>query len=533
MIRIKHISLFLLLSVFLSPAQAQNEAVIKRIHDRLISYFGHHAMERTCLVTDKDVYKPGETILFHALAGSMTVQGPYSAASGFKLSLYSAAGKVEAEESFGFSSGMTSGSLMIPANLAAGKYVLEAHSPSLLNEDEAYMKLIFIDPMNEGEVVFDPQKVPELIRAGESHSVVLALRDLAGKAMPDQKLNYELLSGKDLLASGKLKTDDKGLLSFELVVPEGVYSGPVRLKVSDSKNVNYSRWFHVNTEKLKVCFYAEGGHFVAGIPVKSGFRVTTTDGQPVAVAAEITGDEGRMVSQAKTLIPGYGMFPLIVKAGETCHFRITSELGKGQTFELPAFEPQGLALSVSRTDSEFIHTNLVFPDSQLREVNLLLTRGDRLFWASTVKINGSGRMKIPKEGVPMGLCLLSAFDDQGKLLGERLLYIDKPEELQLSVSAEQEQTGEDQSWDLLIKAVPAAKADSVKISVSVSAAIKNSDAGDDFVNCFSLNDLLENRIAGISGLKKQGILNENIIDYLLISNRFRNYSWQSVLDFEA
>jgi len=533
MIKIKHISLFLHLSVCLSVVQAQNEAVIKSIHDRLISYFGHHAMERTCLITDREVYKPGETILFNALTGSMTVQGLYPAGSGFKLSLYSAAGKAVAEENFDFSSGMASGSLMIPANLAAGKYVLEAHTPSVLNEDEAYMKLIFIDPMNEGEAVFDPQKVPELIRAGESHSVVLALRDLFGKAMPDQKLNYELFSGKDVLASGKLKTDDKGLLSFELALPEGDYNSPVLLKVSDSKNINYGRWFHVNTEKLKVSFYAEGGHFVAGVPVKAGFRVTTTDDQPVDIAAEITGDEDRMVSQTKTLIPGYGMFPLIVKAGETCHFRITSELGKGQTFELPAFEPQGLALSVPRTDSEFIHVNLVFSDPQPREVNLLLTRGDKLFQASTVKINGSGRVKIPKEGIPLGLCLLSAFDDNGKLLGERLLYADKPEELQLTVSAEQKQAGQDRSWDLLIKAVPAVKADSAKISVSVSATVKNSEASDDFVTCFSLNSLLENKITGISALKKDGILNENIIDYLLICNRFRNYSWQSVLDFET
>jgi hypothetical protein len=533
MIKIKHVSLFLLLSVCLSGVQAQNEALIKRIHDRLISYFEHHAMERTCLITDKEVYKPGENVLFNALAGSMTVQGLYPAGSDLKLSLYRADGKAVAGENYTFSSGMASGSLKIPADLAAGKYVLEAHASSVVHEDEAFMKLIFIDPMNEDEMVFQPQKVPELIIAGESLPVVLAVHDLSGKAISDQKLNYELLSGKEVLASGKLKTDDKGLLSFELDVPKGDYDSPVLLKVSDSKNVNYSRWFHVNTEKLKVSFYAEGGRFTAGIPVKTGFRVTTADGQPVDIVAEITGVEDRMVSQAKTLIPGYGMFPVIVKAAENCYFRIVSELGKGQVFELPAFEQDGFALSVPRTDSEFIHANLVFPDAQLREVNLLLTRGDKLLWASTVKINGSGRMKIPEEGVPTGLCLLSAFDDQGKLLGERLLYIDQPDELQLSVGAEQKQAGEDRSWDLLIKAIPAAKDDSVMVSVSVSAAVKNLEACDDFITCFSLNSLLENKITGIPALKKEGVLNENIIDYLLICNRFRNYSWQSVLDFET
>ncbi len=533
MIKIKHLFLLLHLSVYLSVGQAQNGAVIKKVHDRLISYFEHHAMERMCLVTDKEVYKPGENVLFNVLTGSMTVQGLYPSGSSCKLNLYSADGKVVTEDNFDFSSGMSSGRLAIPANLVAGKYILEVHSPSVLNEDEVFMKLIFIDPMNDGEVVFDARKVPELIRAGETHAVVLALRDLSGKAISDQKLSYELFSGKEILVGGKLKTDDKGLLNFELVVPKGDYSSPLFLKIHDSKNINYGRWFHVNTEKLKVSFYAEGGHFVAGVPVKTGFRVTTTEGLPVEIAAEITGDEDRTVSQARTLVPGYGMFPLIVKADETCRFKITSELGSGQTFDLPAFEQQGLALSIPRTDNEFIYANLVFPDPRPKEVSLLLTRGDKLFWASTVKINGSGRMKISKEGVPMGLCLLSAFDDQGKLLSERLLYIDKPDELKLSAGVVQKQNGVDQSWDLLIKAVPAAKADSAKISVSVSAAVKNSETDDDFATCFSLNTLLENKIPGISALKKEGVVNENIINYLLICNRFRNYSWQSVLDFDS
>lgn len=531
MIKIKHISLFLLVSLYVSVVQAQNEAVIKKIHDRLIGYFEHHAMERICLITDKEVYKPGEAILFNALAGSLTGQGLCSANSGIKLDLFNSEGKLITGESFEFTSGMASGSLTVPAHLTAGKYVLEAHIPTVINEDEASMKLIFVDQMDEGELVFDIQKAPELIVAGENHAVVLTLRNLSGEAIPNQKLTYELFSGKEILAGGKLKTDDKGILSFELAIPEGDYANPVFLKISDSKNINFGRWFHVNTEKLKVSFYPEGGHFVAGIPVKAGFRVATADGRPVDVVAEVTGNENRTVSQAKTLIPGYGMFPLVVQAGETCYFRVTSELGKGQTFELPAFERQGLVLSVPRTDSEFIHANLIFPDSQPREVNLLVSRGDKLFRASTVKISGSGRTKIPKEGIPAGLCLLSAFDDQRKLLGERLLYIDKPEELQLAVSVEQNQTG--QLGNLLIKAVPALKSDSAKIAVSVSAAVRNSENTDDFATCFSLNSLLEYKIAGISALKKEGTLNENVINYLLICNRFRNYSWQSVLDFET
>lgn len=533
MIKIKHMSLFLLLSVCLLGSQAQNEAVIKKIHDRLISYFNHNAVGRICLITDKEVYKPGEAILFNILTGNLTVQGLHAAGSGLKVSLYDSGGKPVVEENFECSSGMASGSIKVPENLGEGKYVLEAHYPSARNEDEATMKLIFIDPMNEAEILFRFQKAPELLIAGESHPVELTLQDLSGKAVSGQRLSYELRAGEDLLTTGKLKTDDQGGLRFNLDVPERNYSGPLLLNISDSRKLNYSHYFHVNTEKLKVSFYAEGGHFISGVPLRAGFKVTTCEGQPVDISARITGDEDRLVSQTKTLIPGYGVFPMLTKADERCHFLITSELGKGQVFELPACGQKGFAFSVPRTDQEFIHVNLLFTGNQTQEVNLLITKGDRLLWASTVNVKGTARMKIPKQELPVGLCLLSAFDEQGMLLGERLLYVDQEHELRLSVSIGDKQEGSDQSRDLLIKAVPAAKADSAVVTVSVSAAVKNSEGNDDFTTCYRLNSMLENRITSASALQKEDILNENIINYLLICNRLRNYSWQSVTEFEA
>jgi len=531
MIKIKHLCVFLLLAVCRVGSQAQHETVIKKTHDRLISFFEHRAVERVCLITDKDVYKPGESVSFNALAGSLPAQGLYSGESGLTVSLYTDDGQVVAEEDYPFSSGMVSGSIRVPEHLGEGSYVLEAHHASARDEDEAWMKLIFVDPMHEAEVIFRLQKAPELLLAGQRHPVELRLHDLNGEAVSGQKMTYALRDGDRPLTSGKLKTDDQGILTFDLDVPEGSYERPLLLTVSDSRKLHYSRRFPVNTGKLKVSFYAEGGHFLAGVPLKTGFRVTTFDGLPVDVSAEITGEGGRQVSQTKTLIPGYGVFPVMANPGEEYQFRITSELGKGQTFDLPDFEQEGFTFSIPRTDQEFIHLSLLTAGTRTQAVNLLITRGDRLFWASTVNVSGAGRMTIPKQDLPAGLCLLSAFSEQGELLGERLLYVGQDRELQVSVSAGQ--LASDRSEMLLIKAVPVIKADSAIVTVSVSAAVKNAEAGEDFLTCFTLNSLLENRIPGAATMMKEGVLNENVLNFLLICNRFRNYCWQSVVDFEA
>lgn len=526
----KFIFLAVLLHLWYPGLQAQDDTAVRQIHDRLTRYFSHHMQARACLITDREVYKPGENILFGAMAESFWAGEPVNA-PGLKISLRGAEGEALATEEFPSFEGFLSGSLQVPPHLQGGKYVLEAHLSDNRGEDGTFLKLIFVDPMDQGEIVSTSTVFPELLIAGESHAMEFLLRNLAGNRLSGLKCGYELRDGKNLLSSGKLKTDSQGILKLNPEIPAGEYEQPLQLQISGPRGLIVARPVHVNTEKVRISFYAEGGRFVAGLPVKIGFRATTADGQPLEVTGDVTGQGGRPVAQARTLVPGYGIFPLMVQEGEKIRFKIISKTGEGQIFELPDFRAGDLSLSVPRIDPEFIHLNLALAGGREGDVELLLSRGDRLFWASGVKINGIARLKIPREGIPGGLCLLSAFDRQGNSLAERLLYTEPAGMIRLEVLTEPKENGNPRQ--LLIRADPAIKTDSARLTVSVSAAVKNAEADGDVRSCLLLNSLLENRVPGVAELGKEQILNENILNYLLICNRFKNFSWQSVLDFEA
>ena len=529
----KNTFLFLLLSVFALNSIAQEEDQILKIKDQLSSYFTSYPIEKIFLSTDKEVYKPGEIIWLSGMVSNINGQGLASVSPNLDVELYNESGVQLQSISYTLSKGMAKGNMEVPANLAKGKYVLVASTPYMGSANEAFMKLIFVDGMDEAEIITEEIKLPELLIAGKSNSIELSFQELSGEAYSSKKVTYELYADNDLILDGKTKTGDSGEVTINLDIPDEEYQSSLLLKVTNSKDLNYSHWFHVSTEELQVKFFAEGGNFVAGTPLIVGFMVTNNDGQPVDVSSGIIAD-GVAVTQAQTLVPGYGIFNLQADAIKKYQFKISSDLGAGQVFDLPTFTPNGFVCSIQKTDTEYIYANLIFTDGNTHEVNLMATRGSQLFWASKMTVNGAVRAKIPKETFEQGLCLFSVFDKDGKLIGDRLFYVDKGGDLSVSLDVDKDQVSGGQPLKIKIQSKNKdGVATAGVLAVSVSSTEKTVNQIADFIPSFTMNSLLENYILETSTLMNDGSFTENAMNYLLVSNSFKNYSWDSILKYDA
>ncbi len=526
----KKICLFVFLSFSLLVSRAQEDP-IRKMMDRVGLFFKYHPSEQILLLTDRDVYRPGETVWFSALINQLGKPALSPASTSMEVALYDETGTQLTERQFNISEGMTKGSFQIPENSIAGKYVLEAHSSSFQDDDEACMKLIFVDPMSEDDVLVSMLNVPELLKAGERNALELSMQQLSGEVFKSGRLKYELWEGGKLLDGGKLKTSDNGMLHVDVAVPKAVYDGSLELRISDSRNFNYARSFHADAEKLNVKFYAEGGNFVAGTPVKVGFHVTNRTGQPVPVNAEVRSEDGKTVAKAGTLVPGFGFFPLIGEAGKHYLFYIVEGPGKGQSFELPGFKETGFSFSVAKQDSLYIYANLIFTDNAGHRVSLLATRGSNLLWASEMKISGGGRVKVPKSGFPEGLCLFSVFDEEQKLIGERLIYADQPGTKKLIIDDGSGKVKSDHPFKVVVDPSDL-NGTSGKMVVSVSAACMSSDQ-DNYFPCFEVNSLLDKYIPDLHTIFKDGAFSESLLNYILISEQLKGYSWNSAAGFDA
>lgn len=524
----------LMLKVFMLNGFGQVEDKINKIQEQLVSYYRSFPVEEIFLSTDKDVYKPGEIIWFNGFIKNLDSPVLSSVSSDLHVALYDCSGNMLVGTSYRIVDGIANGELLIPEKLEGGKHIMIAYTSLMQNENEVFMKLIFIDPMDENEIITEIRTAPELLTSGANNNIELSLSELSGKAFSSNRIKYELIEKENALLKGKLKIENDGNLLLNLDIPQKEYEGPLELKMSDSKDFNFSRNFHVDTEKLRIRFYAEGGNFVAGTPLKVGYYVTNSLGQPVAITAEIIGEVKSSIMATQTLVPGFGVFSIQAAENERYQLKITSELGKGQIFDLPMFESNGFVCSVQKIDTQFVYADLVFTDKQSHEVNLLVTRGSRLLWASNMRIEGGVRAKIDKDNFPQGLCLLSVFDPDGELIGDRLFYVTQNNNLNISLEIEEEQIQAGQPFFLKMAVTPqSGQLVPGVMAVSVSADCKNIETYEKFGPCFFVNNLLENKIGGISDIMENGSLTESSLNYLLIPNRLKNYSWPSILNFDA
>ena len=149
------------------------------------------------------------------MVSNINGQGLASVSPSLDVELYDESGVQMQSISYALSQGIAKGNMEVPANLSKGKYVLVASTQYMSSADEAYMKLIFVDEMDEDDFITEEIMLPELLIAGESNRVELSFQELSGKAYASKKVTFELYADNDLILDGKTKTGDNGEVTID------------------------------------------------------------------------------------------------------------------------------------------------------------------------------------------------------------------------------------------------------------------------------------------------------------------------------
>ena len=121
---------------------AQNDGPTKKISQQVNDYFNVFPKEKVFLTTDKQCYKPGETIWFNAMVTDIKTQLLSTESQDFIVKLYNKDGGQVAFQLLQLTNGSTSGDLEIPDDLTRGQYFLVAHTLSQINPEEVFCAAI-------------------------------------------------------------------------------------------------------------------------------------------------------------------------------------------------------------------------------------------------------------------------------------------------------------------------------------------------------------------------------------------------------
>lgn len=521
------IFIFLVLVTIKATPQS---TVISNLAQKLNDYYQFYPLEKIQLTTDKEVYKPEEIIWFSLLITNGLGQQIEPVSKECRVSLFSSDGIRVSSDVYQTKSGLIKGDLLIPKGLREGKYVLVANTALFSQADEAFYKLIYLNPKNEEAIRLKEITAPELLIPGQSNTYSFQLEEMNGSILKKEKIEYEVYYGDELILNDKIKTDDAGKGKLTLSIPNKNYATPLELRLFTRKNqLDYQTILPVQTERIDIKFYPEGGKLIAGSAHKLGFTAHDQLGNPVSISGEITDESGTKVNSINTLIPGYGVSPLALETGKKYLFHITSKPGQGQTYELPPVE-EGLNLAVSRTDQDFIYANLTPAKGESQNVYLLAHKGAAIFWASEVELKGPMRLKIPKEQFPNGISQLSVFDENKQVLGNRLVFVDQQATLQFQLSAP-EQVKANDIFKFTLETNKLDDQNMPKVNFSISAEEETYDWASNWEIWLLINSDLEHPFPDSKKLFDNKNL-ESTVNYLLIANELKNFDWNIILDFE-
>ena len=185
---------------------------------------------------------------------------------------------------------------------------------------------------------------------------------------------------------------------------------------------------------LDLQFLPEGGRWVTGFPCRMAFKALAENGRGVNVEGEIIDDLGETVAEFRSLHQGMGSVFLTPQSGRKYHARLFS----GHTVDLPAPDSTGVVMSLQSAREDTLLLQVYFPPETVRKnETFYLVAQSRGMYANTWEIQASrSRVSqfLPINDFQTGIARFTLYTQEGVPCNERLIFIDKEDEIKLVAS---------------------------------------------------------------------------------------------------
>ncbi|HEY1188653.1 MAG TPA: alpha-2-macroglobulin family protein [Gemmata sp.] len=340
----------------------------------------------THLVTDKPLYRPGETVRFRSLTLDRSSLKPPAIDQHLVFKLRDPADTVVVLDTGNGRvlrdlrpvngpdgnplRGLGVGEHTLASDAPGGEYKLDLYevraSKEVLLETRKFIVNRYVPDVFEKKLEFDGKSYGP----GDFVQARIEVSRTAGGPMVNARANVVAASGdkpfheqqgtKFTTTGAKTYLDVRFQLPaevFEKVAPGAVPNATLSVNIQDGSDAEpIVRPIPLVTKSLKVEFFPEGGEMIEGVPGRVYFMVRTPIGKPADLKGTIT-DGTNTIAEVGTLTDaqnpganrGHGVFELTPKPGAKYFLKIASPLGIAPPipngFPLPEAKADGVALT--------------------------------------------------------------------------------------------------------------------------------------------------------------------------------------------
>lgn len=373
---------------------------------------------------DKNIYTNNESVWFSAYLLKGMANEAYSALSVALLN--NADSTVAMQEKFLMANGLAYGNMLLPDSLPAGNYSLIAFSNQLVNgvPEDVFVQPVTIKSVTEPRFLASLKLGDSLKSLQDTIRVALKVNTKDFRVVRDAEVLYTVGKGKQLLLSGKAKTDFWG--EYKIAIPAAKLNASnslLQVQVKADKETRKLRMQLPVFDTLpKMNFYPEGGYMVEQLPVVVAFEVTAASGEPLPAIALLY-ENDLVKDTVHTDAFGIGKFRVKALPGKKYTAKLLGKTGTGKAYELPAALKEGAAIHVKNAiANDTVYIKLLTQHAGM--YHMLLHNYKQVYQEFDLQAMQavSKELSFSLAEVPRGVVAVTLLDSTGKPCAERMIF---------------------------------------------------------------------------------------------------------------
>nr|WP_319270995.1 TonB-dependent receptor plug domain-containing protein [uncultured Draconibacterium sp.] len=370
----------------------------------------------------------------------------------------------------------------------------------------------------------------------EDCNLYLEIIDEKGKLV-DKKL-FAIINGKsfgsvtfteNLFNEGRYLirayTDYLKPLGEELYFAKGIY-------ISTIKNASSPKQKRLKSKKLFVDFYPEGGFLLKDQMNQMSFMAYDENGRPIEIRGSLLNEKGEKVVDFNTGYKGRGRFYFVPK---TENYKIEIQGYYDVEYDIPSVQNDGAKLMLHAINSNGARLTVLSNYPGDSYYIAIFHRGDGKHFIKLNRAQIERTITIEPQYLYSGVNRLLLLDNNYIPQSERLVFVDKGEEVDLHLELNQEQFQTRSEVELDITSAFANESDEFA-SVSVAVVSENALAARGVQQNIRSYLLLDSELKGYMPSSADYFVDDDEIsakekmDLLMLTNGWRNYLWNSPVD---
>jgi hypothetical protein len=194
-------------------------------------------------------------------------------------------------------------------------------------------------------------------------------------------------------------------------------------------------------KSFDIQFFPEGGSLLENVPGYVAFKAIDPNGNPIEVEGTIFDTNGKIISLLKSRHDGMGKFKITPEKDQHYSAEITASNNQQIKVALPVAEKTGYALSMNVLKDKKVMTITTNQETLAKNPEAALTlicstRGISYFEGVQTLNQTKLSFLLPEDDFPEGIAQITLYDDNAKPLSERLIYIEKNNDVDVTISAD-------------------------------------------------------------------------------------------------